>query len=282
MKNSFILLIEIIILTLLVYVKYINEGFSSVISQHISISALINFIVFVIFVDFIRQILNYSYTKRKSRFTGQKDNFQFGINNIAKVLVGLGTIVTLFAVFGIDVLTLLTSLSIVAAAVAIITKDYISDFIVGLYFSFSGDFEINDFVQLGEQKGKIIELQLLKTKILNDDDDVVIIPNSKVYNNDIINYTKRDIRSMSIDFQIDIKAVKNIESLEEELKDALVDFEEFIEANSFNMRIVNMRKDYIDLKFQYTLKKVDRELQRQIRKNTVRQVFNFISEKSVI
>jgi len=282
MKNSFILLIEIIILTLLVYVKYINEGFSSVISQHISISALINFIVFVIFVDFIRRILNYSYTKRKSRFTGQKDNFQFGINNIAKVLVGLGTIVTLFAVFGIDVLTLLTSLSIVAAAVAIITKDYISDFIVGLYFSFSGDFEINDFVQLGEQKGKIIELQLLKTKILNDDDDVVIIPNSKVYNNDIINYTKRDIRSMSIDFQIDIKAVKNIESLEEELKDALVDFEEFIEANSFNMRIVNMRKDYIDLKFQYTLKKVDRELQRQIRKNTVRQVFNFISEKSVI
>jgi len=282
MKNSFILLIEIIILTLLVYVKYINEGFSSVISQHISISALINFIIFVIFVDFIRRILNYSYTKRKSRFSGQKDNFQFGINNIAKVLVGLGTIVTLFAVFGIDVLTLLTSLSIVAAAVAIITKDYISDFIVGLYFSFSGDFEINDFVQLGEQKGKIIELQLLKTKILNDDDDVVIIPNSKVYNNDIINYTKRDIRSMSIDFQIDIKAVKNIESLEEELKDALVDFEEFIEANSFNMRIVNMRKDYIDLKFQYTLKKVDRELQRQIRKNTVRQVFNFISEKSVI
>jgi len=282
MKNSFILLIEIIILTLLVYVKYINEGFSSVISQHISISALINFIIFVIFVDFIRRILNYSYTKRKSRFSGQKDNFQFGINNIAKVLVGLGTIVTLFAVFGIDVLTLLTSLSIVAAAVAIITKDYISDFIVGLYFSFSGDFEINDFVQLGEQKGKIIELQLLKTKILNDDDDVVIIPNSKVYNNDIINYTKRDIRSMSIDFQIDIKAVKNIESLEEELKDALVDFEEFIEANSFNMRIVNMRKDYIDLKFQYTLKKVDRELQRQIRKNTVRQVFNFISEKSII
>lgn len=281
MGNTFIVIIEIILLVALTVGKYNSIVLASLTEQHKELDALLSFGFYVILIDFIRRILNYSYARRYKLDSEHKDNFHFGINNIARLLIILGFLVSLFGFFGIDIRTLLTSLSIVAAAIAIITKDYITDFIVGIYFSFSRHFEINDYVQLGEQKGKIIELQMLKVKMLNDDDDVVIIPNGKIYNNEIINYTKRDIRSMSIDFQIDIKAVENIESLELELIQSLNDFEEFIEPKSFNLKIVDMKKDYMDLKFQYTLKKTDRELQRKIRKKTVRQVFNFISGKKI-
>jgi len=68
--------------------------------------------------------------------------------------------------------------------------------------------------------------------------------------------------------------------LEKELISALEAYAEFIEPNSYNLKIVEMRKDYIDLKFQYTLEILDRVLQRNIRKNTVRKVFNYISSKN--
>jgi len=43
--------------------------------------------------------------------------------------------------------------------------------------------------------------------------------------------------------------------------------------------VVEMKMDYLEVKFQYTLILVDMDLQRKIRKKTIREVFNFISSK---
>jgi small-conductance mechanosensitive channel len=172
-------------------------------------------------------------------------------------------------------------MSIVAAAIAIITKEYIADFLVGLYFSFSRNFEINDYVRMGEFRGKITELQIFKVRLLNDDDDSVLIPNSKIYNTEITNYTRRDHGLMSVDFELGVSNISTIERLESDLTNSLQELMEFIEPDSFNLRIVEMRKDSVEMKFQYKLKQFDRELQRQIRKKTVRQVFNYIASKTV-
>ena len=235
------------------------------------------FVVFLAIIDAIRRAISLWYTRKYRLGRSLKSNFEYGIDNVAKVVVLLGVVVYLFQLFGIDVKTLLTSVSIVAAAIAIITKEYINDFIVGLYFSFSRNFEINDYVKIGDHKGKITELQILKLRLLNDDDDSVIIPNSKVYNSEITNYTRRDIRLMSIDFELGINSIGTIEQLENDLSASLQDFMEYIEPGSFNLRIVEMKKDLVELKFQYSLKKFDREMQREIRKKTVRQVFNHIA-----
>ena len=40
-----------------------------------------------------------------------------------------------------------------------------------------------------------------------------------------------------------------------------------------------MKTESLDLKFQYTLKLVDMDMQRKIRKKTIREVFNFIASK---
>lgn len=275
----FIFVLEIVFIICLAYFRYYHPFGDEFLAKHSEFNVLISYAFFLASVDFARRLIRFTYARERKIKRFEKNNFQYGIDNIAKLLVGLGFIVTIFALFGVDLKALITSLSIVAAAIAIITKEYITDFMVGIYFSFSSNFEINDYVKMGEVKGKIIELQMLKIKILNDDDDTVLIPNSKVYNNEIINYTKRDIRLMSIDFQISISSVETIENLEADLIDSLTDFSEFLEAKSFNLRIVEMKKDYIDLKFQYSLKKLDRDVQQQIRKKTVRRVFNNISKK---
>jgi len=282
MRLASIIVAEILLIILLVMfldsetpINYLSKGVT------VGIRLLGRFFIFVMAGDLLRRFFIWAYSRKHKQSHRVKNNFQFGINNIAKFIFGLGIIITIFGFFGIDFKSLVTSLSIIAAAIAIISKEYINDFIVGLYFSFSKDIEINDYIQLENIKGKVIEIQMLKIKILNDDDDLIIIPNSKAYNTEIINYTKRDIRSLSIDFQIDINTIKSIEHLEEELIASLQNFSEYLEPNSFNLKIVEMKKDAIDLKFQYTLKHLDRELQKRIRKKTVRQIFNSISIKTI-
>ena len=73
---------------------------------------------------------------------------------------------------------------------------------------------INDYVKIGTVKGKIIDINLTKIALLNDDDDVIFLPNNRVFTSDIINYTRREIRKVSVDFEMDLKALHTVEELD--------------------------------------------------------------------
>lgn len=274
-------LIFLLELGLIVAYYFYHEGNRTVrklYRDYPGLELFLDFVLFLVIVDVIRRLVRIWYAPQFWRRKQEKNNFDYGVDNIAKVIIVAGAIVYLFQAFGIDPQTLLTSMSIVAAAIAITFKEYVNDFVVGLYFSFSRNFEINDYVKMGEYKGKITELQLLKIQLLNDNDDSVLIPNGKVYNAEIINYTRRDVRAMSVDFEVDLKQVTTIEQLEQDLVATLHDYEEFIEADSFNLRVVELTKDSLSLKFQYRLRRFDRQLQRDIKRKTVRAVFSHVTK----
>ena len=84
---------------------------------------------------------------------------------------------------------------------------------------------------------------------------------------------------MNVDFQIALQFINSVEDLENDLINALKSFEEYIEPSSYNLKVVEVKMDYIDLKFQYTLTNNDMEIQRQIRRKTIREVFNFVSSR---
>ena len=285
-KNMKIVLkiaLELILLSGAIYVKYFDESLSAQIENNYILDAIIFFLIYVLILRLCISVVRLSYLAQKKikHINLKKDNILIGVTNVYRILFSLGVVVTLFGFFGIDIRTLLTSLSIVAAAFAIISKEFINDIGIGVYNSFSDNFEIDDYVKIGDQKGKILEIGLVKLKLLDDNDVIVFMPNSKVYSSEIVNYTKRDIRLMSIDFQLDISFVKSIEILESELINALDSYAEYIVADSYSLKIVDMKKDYLDFKFQYTLIHMDRDLQIDIRKSTVRRVFSYITEKSL-
>lgn len=279
MKKYWIFIINTVLLFGVIYLKFFNAITSKIIAEYYQLQSVLAFIIFYITVNFLSNTFKYFYSKKNKIPKNKKNNVHFGIENIANVTIGIGIFIMLLSVFGINPSELITSLTIVAAAFAILTKEYIVDFLSGIYLSFSNTFEVNDLVKIDNMKGKIVEISMLKVKILNDDDDIVIIPNSKVHYGEIINYTKRDIRLMTIDFQIALKYINNIEQLEKEIITSLKSFGEYIEPKSYNLKVVEMKMDFLEVKFQYTLKQIDMDLQRKIRKRTIREVFNFISSK---
>ncbi len=228
-------------------------------------------------INLATRLIKWWYRQRGySRRRGVK-NFVFGVENIRKLLLVALAIFTFFSLLGVEFARLFTSLSIVAAAIAIISKEFVNDLIVGMYYSFSDTFEAGDYVKFHGHKGKVVDIGLLKVKIMNDNDDLVILPNGKVYSEDIINYTRRDVRLMSIDFEMDIKLVKDIDSLERELVAAVAEFAEHIQPDSYNLKIIEVKKELLELKFQYRLIGERSAFQREIKRKTVRAVFSYVT-----
>ncbi len=237
---------------------------------------VVEFLLFLTFLNIFTAVLIMIYRLRKNIAYKFTDNVIIGINNLYYLIVFFGIIAMILGFWGKDFKSLLTSLSIVAAAIAIISKEYVSEIISGFIISFSKALNIDDYVKIGDNKGKILDISLNKTVLLNDDDDIIFIPNDKVYMSEIINYTKKDIRKVNLDFELSLEHHTTIEELEEKLCNNIQELMEFIEKDSVHVKVVKVYHDHLALKFQYQLKEVNRDIENLIRKKTVRYIANAI------
>ena len=272
-------IIQGIILAALLYLKFLDSQlWQKITSFHSTLELIFNFVVFLLTANLIVIFSSYYYRKRKKFKPAKRDNVLNGLQNLYYLTLTGAIIMTILGFWNIDAKTLFTTLSIVAAAIAIISKDYLAEIISGIIISFSNEISIDDYVKIGEHKGKVLDINLTKIALLNEDDDAVFLPNNKVFISEIVNYTKLEIRKVNVDFEIDIKFIKSVDELENDLISCLQDYHEHIEQNKFNLRIVSINKESLFLKFQFQLHRINRELEQEIRKKTVRRVVNYIKE----
>lgn len=272
-------ILRFVILFILLYIKETILDYETFLGKAFPIiRSTFNFLILFVGINIFTALLIMIYRLRKKLAYKYTDNVIIGINNIYYLIVTFGVITMLFGFWGIDMGRLLTSLSIVAAALAIISKEFVASIISGIIISFSNEINIDDYVKIGTNKGKILDINLTKIILLNEDDDIIFIPNDKVYMSDIINYTRKDIKKVSIDFELDLKYLTSIQSLEHTLKDNIKEFSHLIEPNTISLKIVDIHKDYLLFKFQFKLKEVNRELEKIIRKKTVRIIVEIINQ----
>ena len=232
----------------------------------------------VLITDIIHQIVVLFY---RSELVGRRDNFLYGIGHIKKVLFALYAGLLLLAILNISLEKALTTLSLLAAAIVLIAKDYISNFINGMYMTFARVVNIGDEVSIGLHKGKIQDITLSSVHLLNEDDDLIYIPNSVVFSSDIVNYTRREIKKTSLDFEIDILAVHEVTELEAEIIDGMKEFHSNIKPGSYNLKVVAITGEHIKFKFQFlVIEGTDKELERLIKRRTIRYIVKLVNERT--
>ena len=231
--------------------------------------------IFLLLLDFV-QVLVVNFYRRRHRIRGD-DNFVVGIGQIYSIVLVLGLGVGLLSLFQIQIREVLTSLSIIFAGLVLLTKDYVSNMINGMIMTFSGEMSIGDNIRIGQHRGKIVDITLQNIHLINDDDDVIYIPNSVFLTTDIVNFTKREIKRTSLDFEIDLKYLETVEELESILTDALQPYQDLIKENSYYLRVAEVNRMGVVMKFQYILKEPNKDLERAIRRTAIRRLVKIIS-----
>ncbi len=238
---------------------------------------ILRFLIFLFGASLVVRLLAMVYRGRKHLPYHKRDNVTTGLSNLFIMFIAAYGFISIFGLFGISLAHMFTTLSIVAAAIAIISKDFFADIISGVVISFSKEISIDDHVKIGDHRGKILDINIAKTALLNEDDDIIFIPNSTVFTSDVINYTKKQIKKTSIEFEIPSGSIDSIEELEEQLILSLVEYHHLIEPNSYYLRVVHIKKDLLSLKFQYNLIQFSREMERTIKRKAVRHIVKNIS-----
>lgn len=273
------------LIKLLVYIVLVTflSGFSEAVTSIGVPESVINaglfYLLAHLIISFGRLIVVFLYLRQNHLQKDVKNNFVIGINRIADILGAFVFLIALLIVFGKNPVEFITSLSIVAAAIAILSKDYISNMINGMIIMFSNEITIGDHVKIGTHKGKVVDLTLTNVHMVNEDEDLVFIPNSIVINSESSNFTKRSIRKLSFDFDLKNDLLASVAELEAYLYAELEAYHSYIKKDSFTLKIVKINENYTALKAQFIITKVvSGELEKEIRRKTLRTVLHFANK----
>jgi MscS family membrane protein len=96
--------------------------------------------------------------------------------------------------FGIDITGFAVILGIIALTISLAGRDFLVDIIAGALILADRPYRVGDRVGLGniDMWGDVVEIGMTSTKVLTSDNRTVIIPNSEVRQNSIVNYSYPD------------------------------------------------------------------------------------------
>ncbi len=121
---------------------------------------------------------------------------------LIKVLIIAFAAVAVFSVWGVNVSGILTGLGIGGLAISLAAQDTLSNLIGGVTIMADHPFEIGDFVRIGTNEGTIEEIGFRSTKMRTLDGFLVVIPNSLVVNDSLVNITRMNKRRVRIELMI--------------------------------------------------------------------------------
>ncbi|MEN9512023.1 MAG: hypothetical protein RLZZ370_1842 [Bacteroidota bacterium] len=208
-----------------------------------------------------RAVLHLYYRRKGNK---NRDNFVVTINQLSLIIGGLLLFFGILKLMHISIREFFTSLTIFAAALALIFKDYVSNALNGMILMFSDVYSIGDWVRIGQHKGKIQNINLLNVQLLDDDDDLVIIPNNLVLQVSTVNYSKNPGRFVSLEFELDSGQIMPLDQLEARLQHA-IGGEPLIKEGTAQLRAEEFAKGHMLLRFRFEMLRYDKVAERRIK-----------------
>jgi small-conductance mechanosensitive channel len=136
---------------------------------------------------------------------------------IARITVIVVAAVILLSHFGVNVTAFVAALGVVGLAFSLAAQDSISDGIAGFLILVDQPFRVGDRIEIENEGtwGDVVEIGLRTTRIRTRDNRMVIVPNSIIGKNQVINYTYPDPRyrvetHVSVAYGSDIEAARSI------------------------------------------------------------------------
>lgn len=162
-------------------------------------------------------------TKKQTAVKSELVNITIKIVNFILLLT---TVLIILHQLGVNLTAILSGLGIGGFAIALAAKDSLANFFGTLSILMSNTFSQGDWIVVDDKEGVVVEIGLRVTTIRTFDNALISIPNSKLANEAIKNWSKRQI-GRRIKFSVSVR----YDSDKEALHRAIAQIAEFLKRH---------------------------------------------------
>ncbi|WP_339868542.1 mechanosensitive ion channel domain-containing protein [uncultured Algoriphagus sp.] len=277
-RNFFL---KLILLVILLVGFESNSWFSPFFETHVIASNLIRAAIFLLSGNLIislARIITLQFYLKRTEESRVQPNFVIGIDRLSTLLNIMILLVTLMLAFGVRPLEFLTSITIVAAAIALLTKDYITNIVNGLIIMFSDQLEIGDKILIGKNIGFIRDITLINMVLKTETGEIVIVPNTLVLTSEVVNYSKNNSHQVILDSEIPFYSVIQLNDLEKTLNESLGTFSDFVYVEGAQLNVIERKPESIVIRYQFPIKSGEKTVEKNVKKTINQSLINWSNE----
>jgi len=260
---------KLIFLLILVFSSAGDTLFAQLIDRYPLLSNLVRSLIFLLTANLLISIgrfITLRFYLQKTDDAKVQPNFVIGIDRISSIVNVNIILISFMLAFGVKPLEFLTSITIVAAAIAILTKEFIANIINGLIIMFSDQLEIGNKIHIGKSTGFIRDITLSNITLKNDTGEIILIPNSMVLSSEVINYSKNNAHQMIFDTELPYSSESDLGLLEQRLIGSLKDFETIVYVDGAQLNVLERKAENFLVRFQFPIKSGEKPTEIQVRK----------------
>jgi len=136
------------------------------------------------------------------------------LTTIIRYTIFIFAIVVSMTQIGIQTTSLIAILGAAGLAVGLALQGSLSNFAAGVLLVMLRPFRAGEYVDLGGIEGTVREIQIFSTTLITGDGRFIVVPNSRIISNNIINFSREPNRRIQIvvgvAYEADIDLVKRI------------------------------------------------------------------------
>lgn len=177
------------------FISKLKTFFTDVLFQNVPkiIIALIVLWIGWKLIQWFTALLKKAYTKRQ--YDPSLQAFLHSVINIALKTI---LIITVAGMMGIQVTSFIAVLGAAGLAIGMALQGTLQNFAGGVIILLLKPYKVGDFIEQGSFSGTVSSIQIFNTILTTPDNKVIIIPNTQLATNTLINYTKSDKRRVDI------------------------------------------------------------------------------------
>lgn len=186
------------------------------------------------------------------------------LRSLIKILLYTLVVIITLSILNIPMTSIIAIISAAGLAVGLALQNSLSNLAGGFIILFSKPFKSGDYVETNSVSGTVESISILYTKILTNDNKTIYIPNGKVADSEIINYSEQPNRRVDFEFGISYsddleKAKRVITELADSYDLVLKDPEPFVrlgvqaeDSLQIVVRLWTATENYWQVKFDFT------------------------------
>ena len=136
------------------------------------------------------------------------------VGSLVKALVMIAAAVSAVAQLGINITSLVAALGAAGLTASFALQGSLSNLVSGMQIIFTKPFKMGDYLSFGTYEGTVKRIEILSTTLSTFDNKEVIIPNSMITSDVVVNFTSSGTRrldlSYGVSYQSDLARVKEI------------------------------------------------------------------------
>lgn len=268
----FILKIIAVIVSMTVYNMFTNTKENEILHQ--ILKGINTFLVPSIVISILRFVVIALYNARHAN-RSVRGNFVLGINRLTAVINTVLFIIAIMVAFGKNPVEFVTSLTIVAMAIAVLFRDYITNMLSGLFIMFSEQLSVGDRIKVGEHKGRIVDVTFANILLQNEEDDIVMVPNNLVFTNSMVNLSAHRSNLFTVKFELPLYVATDVNTLEKEIQDTLRNHPNLDTNTTPSLHVVEIGKDFVRYKLELYAVTSSNKLHREVENEVLREILIF-------